>query len=175
MSLQEFRPMNHVCWRTAWHGQDIVVFREDEVVDRIHTPDIERVVFVYRTPGETLSDLRYALVQLPDAVAILPLETGFAGRVNFERQAFWSQQACVYWALDSKAPLAFKHPAGRWWLRLGGPTYARMPRQDVVAAIDTWPLEGPQTWEERKRERIAKNRPFADLRPMEIQRVERAI
>ena len=79
ISLQEFRPMNHVCWRTAWHGQDIVVFREEEVVDRIHTPDIERVVFVYRTPGETLSDLRYALVQLPDAVAILPLETGFAG------------------------------------------------------------------------------------------------
>ncbi|MFY7940632.1 MAG: hypothetical protein ACOVOX_06945, partial [Burkholderiaceae bacterium] len=62
-----------------------------------------------------------------------------------------------------------------WWLRLGGPTYARMPRQDVVAAIDTWPLEGPQTWEERKRECIARRRPFADLRPMEIQRVERAI
>jgi hypothetical protein len=41
-----------------------------------------------------------------------------------------------------------------------------MPRQDVVAAIDTWPLEGPQTWEERKREQIARNRPFADLRPI---------
>jgi hypothetical protein len=50
-----------------------------------------------------------------------------------------------------------------------------MPRQDLVAAVDTWPLEGPQTWEERKRERTAKRRPFADLRPMEIQRVERAV
>ena len=87
--------MNHICWRTAWHGQGIVVFRDDEVVVRIHTPDIERVVFVYRTPSETLSDPRYALVQRPGAVAILPLETGFAGRVNFERQAFWVQQACV--------------------------------------------------------------------------------
>ncbi len=153
-------------WRTAWHGQDIVVYREEEEVDRIHAPSIERVVFVYRSPGETLGDLRYALVQLPDEVAVLPLETGFAGRVNFERQAFWTERANVFWALDSKAPVSFKHPVGRWWLRLGGPVYSRMPRQDIVAAIDSWPLEGPQTWEQRKWALIAKRRPFANLRPV---------
>ncbi len=161
----------NITWRTAWQGQDIVVYREEDEVDRLHAPSIERIIFVYRSPGETLSDLRYSLVQLPEAVAILPLETGFSGRVNFERQAFWSERANVYWALDNKAPLALKHPAGRWWLRLGGPTYSRMPRQEVVTAIDNWPLEGPQTWEQRKWAHIAKNRPFADLRPITSARV----
>ena len=38
-------------WRTAWQGQDIVVFRDETEVDRVSAPDIERVVFVYSGSG----------------------------------------------------------------------------------------------------------------------------
>jgi hypothetical protein len=150
----------NIPWRTAWHGQDIVVFRNDEAVDGIHAPDIQRVVFVNRAPGDSLSDLRYTLVQMPEEVVILPVETGFAGRVNFERQTFWAQQNCVYWALESQAPLALKQPVGRWWQRLCSPNYARLTGLEVVAALDTWPLDGPQTWDQRKWARIERSRPF---------------
>jgi hypothetical protein len=27
-------------WRTAWQGQDIVVYRNEAEVDRLHAPDI---------------------------------------------------------------------------------------------------------------------------------------
>ena len=67
-------------WRTAWLGQDIVVYRDGEVVDRVHAPDIQRVIFVYRNAGDTPGDLAFAMVELADEHVIFPPETGFAGR-----------------------------------------------------------------------------------------------
>lgn len=33
-------------WSTAWSGADIVVRRNASEVDRLHAPDIRRIVFV---------------------------------------------------------------------------------------------------------------------------------
>jgi hypothetical protein len=160
----------NITWRTAWQGQDIVVYREkagtEEELDRLHAPSIERVIFVYRSTGETLSDICYALVQLPDELVVFPLETGFAGRVHFERQAFWAEKANVYWAIDNTAPLPLKSLAGRWWWRPKGPSYSRMSSKAMLAALENWPVEGPQTWEQRKWASIAKNQPFANFGPI---------
>jgi hypothetical protein len=40
----------------------------------------------------------------------------------------------------------------------------RVPRAELDAVIAGWPLEGPQTWDERKWARIEQLRPFAALR-----------
>jgi hypothetical protein len=31
----------------------------------------------------------------------------------------------------------------------------------LASLVERWPLQGPQTWEQRKWRRIARNRPFA--------------
>lgn len=148
-------------WRTAWQGQDIVVYRDDEEVDRLPAPQIERVVFVHRDPGDSPGDLLYAVVETADECIVFPDYTGFAGRVNFERQAFWAERGCVYWASASRASLPLRLRRGRWFLRAGGPEYGRWPRADLGPLIERWPLEGPQTWEQRKWRRIENSRPFA--------------
>lgn len=92
-------------WRTAWQGQDIVVYREDQEVDRVSALEIERVVFVHRESGDSPGDLQYAIVELAEECLVFPDYTGFAGRVNFERQAFWAERGCVFWVGDSHASL----------------------------------------------------------------------
>ena len=149
-------------WRTAWQGQDIVVFRDETEVDRVSAPDIERVVFVYSGSGESPGELEYAVVETHDDCLIFPAETGFAGRINFERVDYWAARGCVFWVPQSRAPLPMRLRRGRWWLRLStGPAFARLPRAEVAPLVDHWPLEGPQTWEQRKWRRIERSRPFA--------------
>src|SRR5687767_14498108 len=77
-------------WRTAWQGQEIVVFRDEAEVDRVNASQIQRVVFVYESSGESPGDLLYAIVETADDGLIFPAETGFAGRVNFERVDYWA-------------------------------------------------------------------------------------
>jgi len=148
-------------WLTAWQGQDIVVFRDDTEVDRVSAPQIERVIFVYAGTGESTGDLLHTLVETRDDVLIFPADTGFAGRVNFERVDYWTQRACVYWVHQSHAPLPVRLRRGRWWLRAAGPAFARLPHAELAPVIDQWPLEGPQTWDQRKWRRIERSRPFA--------------
>jgi hypothetical protein len=148
-------------WRTAWQGQDIVVFRDEAELDRVNASQIQRVVFVYEGSGESPGDLLYAVVETADDCLILPAETGFAGRVNFERVDYWAARGCVYWVHQSRAPLPMRLRRGRWWLRLSaGPAFARLPRTELSPLIEHWPLEGPQTWEQRKWRRIERSRPF---------------
>jgi hypothetical protein len=150
-------------WNTAWLGQDIMVYRDGEVVDRVRASDIERVVFVYANAGDTPGDLQYAVVELPEEYVIFPAETGFAGRVHFERQTFWQGRDCVYWVSAQRAPLPMRHRRGRWFIRRSTPAYLRLPRVELAPVIEQWPLEGPQTWEQRKWQRIERSRPFADV------------
>ena len=152
-------------WNTAWLGPDIVVYRDGEVVDRIRADDIERVVFVYANAGDTPGDLLYAVVELPEEHVIFPAETGFAGRVHFERQSFWQERNCVYWVSSQRASLPLRLRRGRWLLRRSAPPFRRLPRVELAPVIDQWPLEGPQTWEQRKWQRIERSRPFANLAP----------
>jgi hypothetical protein len=39
----------------------------------------------------------------------------------------------------------------------------------LASRIEQWPLEGPQTWDQRKWMRIASSRPFAGLNPLATQ------
>jgi hypothetical protein len=153
--------MKSSSWRTAWQGQNIVVLRNDDEVDRLHAPDIERVVLVHRGSGESPGDLVQAVVEIGDACLIFPADTGFAGRVNFERQAFWAERGCVYWVNEARAPMPLRLRRGRWFPGLTHPVFTRLPRTELSALIEGWPMQGPQTWEQRKWRRIARNRPFA--------------
>jgi hypothetical protein len=150
-------------WRTAWQGQDIVVYRDDAVVDRVHAPDIRRVILVYRNAGDTPGELAFALVELADEHVLFPPETGFAGRVHFERLAFWAERSCVYWVSESKAALPARFRPGLWLLRRTQPQFVRVPRAELADVVNHWPLEGPQSWEERKERRVQRSLPFADL------------
>ncbi len=148
-------------WRTAWQGQEIVIYREDEEVDRFDAGQVQRVLFVHRGNGDSPGDLVLAVVELPEDYLLLPADTGFAGRVNFERQAYWTERACVYWVNEAQAALPLRLRRGRWFLRFAAPTYLRLPRAELSALVDRWPVQGPQTWEQRKWRRIERNRPFA--------------
>jgi hypothetical protein len=150
-------------WNTAWQGPDLVVSRNDTEVDRFAAAQIERVIFVHRGAGDTPGDLLFAVVELPDEHILLPAETGFAGRVNFERQNFWAEKQCVYWVPEHKASLPSRLRRSVWLMRPGAPAYTRLPRTELAARIEQWPIEGPQTWEQRKWMRIASSRPFAGL------------
>jgi hypothetical protein len=152
-------------WRTAWHGQDIIVYRDDIEVDRIAGDQIRRVIFVHRASGDSPGDLAYAIVELEDAYVLFPDYTGFAGRVNFERQSFWAERACVYWLGETLASLPAPLRRGRWLLRQSGPDFARIPRAELAPSVEKWPLEGPQTWEQRKWRRIEDGHPFASSGP----------
>jgi glyoxylase-like metal-dependent hydrolase (beta-lactamase superfamily II) len=147
-------------WHTAWHGQDIVVYRDDAEVDRVHAPHIERVVFLHRGSGATPGDLEHAVVELEHECLVFAADTGFAGRVNFERHDFWAERACVYWASAGRAALPARLRRGRWFLP-AAPMFLRVPRVELAPLIDAWALTGPQTWEQRKWRRIEDSRPFA--------------
>ncbi len=149
-------------WRTAWQGQDIVVFRDDVEVDRVPAGEIQRIVFVYVGSGESPGDLLHAIVQTGHDAVLFRADTGFAGRVNFERVDYWAARGCVYWVHQAQAPLPPALRRARWWLRLSSqPAYRRLPWSEVATSIEQWPVEGPQTWEQRKWRRIERSRPFS--------------
>ena len=148
-------------WRTAWQGQDIIVYRDETEIDRVNAEQIQRVVFVYSGSGESPGDLQYAIIDTATDCILLPADTGFAGRVNFERTEYWASRACVFWAPAARAALPMRLRRGSWWRLASGPAYHRVPRSDLAPLMDQWPLEGPQTWEQRKWRRIERNRPFS--------------
>lgn len=157
--------MNRASYLTAWQGQDIVVFRDEREVDRIHGPDIERVVLAHTGAGETPGDLVYALIELDEEHVLLAAETGIAGRIHFERHEFWAARNCIYWVPASRAHLPARARPRAGWLNFGRASQmvVRVPKVELASIVDGWPLQGPQTWEERKWNRIQRSRPFATL------------
>ncbi|CAN5710314.1 hypothetical protein BH09PSE5_BH09PSE5_45760 [soil metagenome] len=148
-------------WHTAWQNQDVVVYKGgDNEVDRLPGQDIKRVIFVYQGRGESPGDLLYAVAELPDDWVLFPADTGFAGRVNFERQKFWEERACVYWVNEAHAKLPGKFRRSRWFVPSTVPPFARIPRVELASFVDAWPIEGPHTWEQRKWMRIQRGRAF---------------
>lgn len=155
--------MAKIFWRTAWQGQDIVVYRDDAEFDRVPVPQIERVVMVHRGPGDSPGDVVRVLVELDTDCLLFSGETGFAGRVNFERQPFWAERACIYWVNERHALLPFSLRRGFSFLPFAAPAFIRAPRARLDAQMGRWPLEGPQTWEQRKWRSIEARRPFAPI------------
>ena len=144
---------------TRWEGDAIVVRDHDTEIDRIAAQDIRRVILV--GAGDSPSDLRFAVVETPNEHVVLPAASGIAGRVHFERLGFWSQRNCIYWASDSRAALPRHLLPGVWLLRRHDPGYLRLPAAELAPVIERWPLEGPQTWEQRKWARIVAGRGLA--------------
>ncbi|MCG3189689.1 MAG: hypothetical protein LKCHEGNO_02186 [Burkholderiaceae bacterium] len=157
------KPLLH----TRWQSMELIVTRNGQEIDRIGARDIERVIIVYSDRGDTPGDLAYAVLQSREHDLLFPADSGIAGRVHFERQLFWNERRCVYWAPLAKAPLPRALCPGWWLLSKPKPTaFVRLPREELREPISRWPLEGPQSWEERKVARIARARPFAALRPL---------
>jgi len=141
-------------WNTAWSGVDILVLRNDVEVDRVHAPHIERVVFFQTSAARGSSEPSCALVELANEFVVFPADTGFAGRVHFERQAFWAAKACIYWAETVSVPLPPRCLQRRGFtLMRREPCYTRVPREELKPLLERWVLEGPQSWEERRWQR----------------------
>lgn len=152
--------MKQVC-KAFWKGQDIVVTVAGTVVDRIPGDDIRRVVFVERGVPQSASDHAFALLELDDAHVLFPPDSGFAGLVHFERQAFWAGHRCVYWSSLDQVQLPRHCKVSRGLLRRGAPLYQRIARAEAPGLVDGWRLEGPQSWDERRMQRIETRRGFS--------------
>ena len=118
---------------------------------------------MHRGSGDSPGDLVRTVVELDDDVLIFPVDTGFAGRVNFEREAFWTERGCVYWVRESLAPMPLRLRRGTWFFGFGGTVYQRLPRSALAGLMERWPIQGPQTWGQRKWRRIESSRPFAPV------------
>jgi hypothetical protein len=150
---------------TRWEDTDLLVLRGDEPVERIAADDIERVILVCHG-GDTPSALDFALIDLGAEHVLLPAASGIAGRVYFERQAWWTQRACIYWVTGRHAPLPRHLRAGRSvisLLRRRRPALLRLPASELQGLVAQWPLQGPQTWEQRKWAQIGVSRHLGAL------------
>jgi hypothetical protein len=150
--------------QTRWQAMDLVVQRDGDEIDRVAAVDIELAIVVYGERGATPGDLSFVVLRMRTHDLLLPPECGIADRLHFERQAFWRSRRCVYWAPAAAAALPRRLCQGLWILRQQTPGFLRLVRQELDPVIARWPLEGPQTWDERKWELIERMRPFAALR-----------
>ncbi|MEO7335785.1 MAG: hypothetical protein ABIV63_04305 [Caldimonas sp.] len=148
-------------WHTLWQGQDIAVQRNGVEVDRFDAQQVERVLLLHKGTGDSPGDVVQALVELTDDSLVFGADTGFAGRVNFERQSFWAAKACVHWIAHARAPLPLRLRSGNGLLRLSPPAFARVPRAELAPYVARWSIPGAQTWDERKRRRIERAQPFS--------------
>lgn len=148
---------------TAWQGGELVVTQDDREIDRVNADEIQRVILVCRGMGDTPGDLAFAVIETATDAVVLPAESGIAGRIHFERQAFWAERNCVYWTSEQQASLPRRLRPALWILRRQQPGPMRVPRAELDPTIGQWPLEGPQTWEQRKWERIVRSRPLAQV------------
>jgi hypothetical protein len=150
---------------TRWEGTDLLVLRGHEAIERIAADDIERVILVCNG-GDTPSELDFALFDLGAEHVLLPAASGIAGRVYFERQAWWTQRAGIYWVTGRYAPLPRQLRSGPsvvWLLRPHRPALLRLPASELAASVAQWPLQGPQTWEQRKWSRLGTDRHLGAL------------
>ena len=148
-------------WHTLWQGQDIAVCKDGHEVDRFNAQQIERVLLLHRGLGDSPGDVLQVVIELAEECLVFSADTGIAGRINFERQAFWAERGCVHWVSHARAPLPLRLRTGSGLLRLSPPPFARVPRADLAALIARWPIQGPQTWDERKRLRIERAQPLS--------------
>ena len=155
-------------WHTQWQAMDLVVKRDGREIDRVAAADIEQAIVVYTDRGATPGDLAFVVLRTRTHDLLLPADTGIASRLHFERQAFWHAQRCIHWVPAAQAALPRRLCQGVWILRQHTPGYMRLARDELEVVIGQWPLEGPQTWDERKDELIERMRPCAALRRVPV-------
>lgn len=149
-------------WRTLWQQHDIVVYRDEIEVDRLAAAAIVRVYLVHRGSGDSPGDVLRSVVELEggEGYALFESNTGFAGRVNFERQAFWRDRHCVHWVAAADASLPWRLRFSAWRGNAASRAFRRVAREELAGHVASWRSSGPQTWEERKNHRIGRSRPF---------------
>ena len=147
---------------TRWEGCDLLVLRSQQPADRIAADDIRRVILVC-DGGDTPADLAFAVIETDTDHVLLPADSGIASRVYFERQTYWTERCCVYWVTARYAPLPRHLYPCVWLLRRHRPAHLRLPTAELAPLIEQWPLQGPQTWEQRKWAQIATKRHLAAL------------
>jgi hypothetical protein len=155
-----FPRTGHGLVSTRWTGDNIVVMRDNEVIDCLRSNDIERVMLVHAGEGESPGDVRAALFDLADRVVLLGAASGVAARVLFERQAFWSRRSRIYWVAERSVAWTSVLGKGRWPLRARVPPYEAITHAATGALLEHAQVTGPHTWDERKRYRIERRRPF---------------
>ena len=148
-------------WHTLWQGQDIAVCRDGKEVDRFNAPQIERVLLLHRGVGDSPGDVLQVVIELAEECLVFSADTGIAGRINFERQAYWAERGCVHWVSHARAPLPLRLRTGSGLFRLSPPPFVRVARAELAALIARWPIQGAQTWDERKRLRIERAQPLS--------------
>ena len=146
--------------RSSWQGDEIVVTRGDELVDHIPADQIVRVTLVHAGEGESPGDVRAAVFELADRVVVLGAASGIAGRVLFERQAFWSPRNCIYWVSERCVSWPELQSESRWPFTRQGVQHRQLTPSDAEALYERWDVTGPHTWEQRKRHRIERRRTF---------------
>jgi hypothetical protein len=147
---------------TRWDGADLLVQRKQEVLDCVGAREIERVILVC-DGGDTPAALHFAVIQTATDHILLPADSGIAARIYFERQTYWTMRACIYWVTGPHAPLPRHLLPGIWLLRRHRPAFMRLPVSELAPLIEQWPMEGPQTWEQRKWAQIGSKRHLAAL------------
>ena len=146
---------------TCWQADVIVVTRGRTVVDRLCADAIERVTLIHAGEGESPGEVRAALFELADRAVLLGAASGIAGRVLFERQAHWARRGCIYWVSERRVGWSSLPGEPRWpRLRARVPSHCTLTHAAAATLVDRGEAAGPQTWDDRKRLRIERRRPF---------------
>jgi hypothetical protein len=151
------RPLVKACWR----GDEIVVTRGAECIDRLPAGEIRRVTLIHHGAGESPGDVRAALFETPERAVLLRASSGVAGSVLFERQLYWSQRDCIYWVGERGVAWRLALGGSRWPPgRTALPEHRRLSPADAASLLERAALTGPHTWDQRKQYRIERRRPF---------------
>ena len=147
--------------KTCWRADEIVVTQGGQLIDRLRARRIDRVTLVHSGEGESPGEVRAALFQTAGRAVLLGAESGIAGRVLFERQAYWSQRRCIYWVAEHSVAWPSVFGASRWpFARPCLPQHCTLTPTAVATLLDRTVPSGPHTWEQRKQHRIQRRRPF---------------
>jgi hypothetical protein len=146
---------------TCWRADEIIVVQGRQLIDRLRAGDIDRVTLVHTGEGESPVEVRAAIFELAGRAVLLGAASGIAGRVLFEHQAYWSQRNCIYWVNERRVSWPATRGESRWPFgkpRL--PPHRPLALADVATLLERADATGPHTWDQRKRHRIERRRPF---------------
>lgn len=145
---------------TGWQADEIVVTRAGQPVERLRASDIDRVTLVHSGEGESPGEIRAVIFETTARAVLLSADTGIAGRVLFERQAYWAQRNCIYWINERRVSWPSNRAAARWPFASRQPQHGSLAPPALAAVLNQADLTGPHTWEQRKQRRIERRRPF---------------
>ena len=146
---------------TCWRCDEIVVSRDRECIDRLPASDIQRATLVHRGEGDSPGEVRAVLLETSERAVLLSVTSGIAGRVLFERQAYWSRRNCIYWVSERRVTWPAAFAGSRWpFVRPRLPQHRCLTPSDAAALLDRAEVTGPHTWEQRKQHRIERRLPF---------------